>query len=118
VLRQPANAEGAADVVAVNYAAVDLAAIALVPVEIPAGSTLRDETLVGRVFRVEGRIGPGFALTVEPFNDVFDIWSFDPGLRDRLRAQWKAGQKVAFFGELNEYKGRWQFIVRDLSWTQ
>lgn len=117
-LRNPAKDTGLANALAVDYAKVDLAAIALTMDQLPAGATLRDESLLGRIIKVEGEIGASSRLTVEVRHDVFDIWSFDPGLRDRLRAQWKAGQKVAFYGELNQYKDRWQFIVRDLSWTK
>ena len=49
---------------------------------------------------------------------MYDVWSFDPALREQMRAQWKPGQTVRFYGELGQFKGRWQFIVRDASWVK
>ena len=85
---------------------------------LPPGATLRNDALKGKIVRVEGEVGRGSRLTVIVRNDVYDIWSFDEKLRDKLRDQWKAGDSIRFYGELGQYKGRWQFIIRDETWVK
>ena len=57
-------------------------------------------------------------LAVEFLGETFDVWSYDEPLRARLRAEHKAGAPLRFYGELGQYRGRWQFVVRDASWVK
>lgn len=117
-LRNPSEDTGMASINKVNYAKVDLAGVALQPGQLPAGENLRQEKLKGRIVHVEGTVGRGGRLTVELQHDIYDVWSFDKALRDKLRAAYKAGDPIRFYGELGQYKGRWQFIIRDASWVK
>ncbi len=105
----------AAAPVPVDYAHVDLAHAATV---LPAGAVLRSPANVGKIFRVEGRIGPGRHLTVDFLGESYDVWSYDKEFRNRLRDSYRAGDVIRFYGELGQYKERWQFVVRDESWVK
>ncbi|MBW7896898.1 MAG: endonuclease/exonuclease/phosphatase family protein [Opitutaceae bacterium] len=117
-LNNPSEDTGLASVNKVDFSKVDLEKIAFQPDRLPVGATLRDEALLGRIVRVEGTVGRGSRLTVSLRNDIYDIWSFDKELREKLRADYKADQPIRFYGELSQYKGRWQFIIRDASWVR
>ncbi|MFI5357513.1 MAG: endonuclease/exonuclease/phosphatase family protein [Opitutales bacterium] len=116
-LRNPSEDTGLTSGNPVDFGRLDLAAVALTLDQVPPGASLRQEEYRGRIVRVEGTVGRGKRLTVEVRNDIYDVWSFTPALRAKLRAAWKAGEPVRFYGELGQYKGRWQFIVRDASWV-
>ena len=68
--------------------------------------------------QIVGEVRPGRGLSVMVRNDVYDVWSFDPALRQMLRDKYKEGDNLRFYGELNQYKGRWQFVIRDPSWVK
>ena len=50
--------------------------------------------------------------------ETFDVWSYDEPLRTRLRAEHAEGAPIKFYGELGQYRGRWQFIIQDPSWVK
>lgn len=85
---------------------------------LPAGTSIRTEANKGKIFRVEGRVAPGARLAVEFAGDVYDVWSYDAALREKLRAEFKEGATMKFYGELGQYRGRWQFVVQDPSWVK
>jgi len=117
-LRSPSEDTGLASVRKVDFSKIDLEKVALTLDRLPPGESLRNDALKGKIVRVEGQVGRGSRLTVIVRNDVFDIWSFDKALREKLRDQWKAEDQIRFYGELSQYKGRWQFIIRDTSWVK
>lgn len=117
-LRNPSEDTGLASVNKVDFSKINLEKVALTLDRLPPGATLRNDALKGKIVRVEGEVGRGSRLTVIVRNDVYDIWSFDEKLRDKLRDQWKAGDSIRFYGELGQYKGRWQFIIRDETWVK
>lgn len=117
-LRSPSEDTGLASVRKVDFSKIDLEKVALTLDRLPPGESLRNDALKGKIVRVEGQVGRGSRLTVIVRNDVFDIWSFDKALREKLRDQWKAEDQIRFYGELSQYKGRWQFIIRDASWVK
>lgn len=98
--------------------AIDLARVGLTAAQLPAGAGLRTPAYAGKIIRVEGRVGAGARLTVEFLGETYDVWSFDAPLRARLRAAYPAGAPLRFYGELGQYKGHWQFVIRDESWVQ
>ncbi len=104
--------------VKVDLGRVNLQEIAIELARLPADTNLRDGSQMGRIFRVEGKVGPGENLTVEVRGELYDLWSFERALRDRLRAEYAAGQNIRFYGELGQHRGRWQFIIRDASWVE
>lgn len=102
----------------IDYAKIDLEKTAVTAGQVPAGASIRSQPYVGKIFRVEGRVGRGTRLVVEFMGDTYDVWSYDEALRTRLRAANKAGETLRFYGELNQYRERWQFVIRDASWVK
>lgn len=102
----------------IGYASFDLEKIALVPEKLPAGTTLRSDAYKGKIVRVEGRITADARLSVEFMGETYEVWSYDEPLRTKLRAQFKAGDRIAFYGELGVYRDRWQFVIQDPSWVK
>lgn len=112
---EPAAAEAARKI---DYSKVDLVGTAVTAGQLPPGTSLRREEFKGKVVRVEGVVREGKRLSVEFLGDVYDVWSFDEGLRNQLRTDYAAGQPIRFYGELGQYKGRWQFVIPDQSWVK
>lgn len=102
----------------IAFANVDLAKVAVRPDAIPAGTSIRSEVYKGKIFRVEGRVARGSRLAVEFRGELYDIWSFDEGLRHKLRADYSEGESMRFYGELGQYRDRWQFVIQDPSWVK
>jgi endonuclease/exonuclease/phosphatase family metal-dependent hydrolase len=102
----------------IGYAKVDLAAAAVAPASIPPGTSIRSETYKGRIFRVEGRVAQGPRLAVEFRGETYDVWSFDEALRNKLRAEYPEGATIRFYGELGQFRERWQFVIQDASWVR
>lgn len=96
---------------------VDPAAVATAWADLPPGP-LRSEGNKGRILRVEGRVLPGNRLAVEFRGEQFDVHSFDASLREKLRADYRAGDTLRFYGELGQYRDRWQFVIQDASWVK
>lgn len=117
-LRNPSEDTGLASVNKIDYSKLDLPKIALELSQIPPGQSLRQEVYKGKIIRVEGKVRKGRGLSVMIRNDVYDVWSFDKKLRAKLRADNQPGNTMRFYGELGQYKGRWQLIIRDASWAK
>lgn len=117
-LRNPSEGKSAAEPVKINHAGVDLAKVALRSDAVPAGTSIRSADYKGKIFRVEGRVAPGGRLAVEFRGETYDVWSYDEALRNQLRAAHKEGSTLRFYGELNQYRERWQFVIQDPSWVK
>lgn len=117
-LRNPSEDTGLASVNKVDFSKIDLEKVAMTIDQVSPENSLRQDAYKGKIVRVEGTVGKGKRLTVILRNDVYDIWSFDKELRTKLRADYKAGEAMLFYGELGQYKGRWQFIIRDATWVR
>lgn len=113
-----AEQPGAAAPVKIGYDKIDLPAIALTAEKLPPGTSIRSDAYKGKIFRVEGRVAPGPRLAVEFLGESYDVWSYDEPLRNKLRADFAAGATVRFYGELGQYRGRWQFVIQDPSWVK
>ncbi len=102
----------------IDYTKVDLETAALTAAQIPADTSIRGDAFKGKIFRVEGKVAKPKRLGVEFLGETYDVWSYDEALRAKLRAGHKAGDTLRFYGELNQYRERWQFIVHDASWVK
>jgi endonuclease/exonuclease/phosphatase family metal-dependent hydrolase len=102
----------------VDFAQVDLEKVALSLKDLPKKASLRDGSYTGKILRVEGHAGVGKNLTVRVRGDLYDVWSPDVALREQLREKYPPEKRIRFYGELNQYKGRWQFVIRDRSWVK
>lgn len=102
----------------IDYAAMDLAKLAVRPETLPAGTSIRTDAYKGRIFRVEGKVARGTRLAVEFRGEIYDVWSFDEALRARLRAAHPEGSTLRFYGELGLFRDRWQFVIQDPSWVK
>lgn len=120
ILQNPSveSAADAAVVLAVDHAKVDLAKVALTAAALPRGASLRSEAYKGKIVRVDGVVAPGTRLAVEFLGESYDVFSHDPEFRKKLRADFHAGRPVRFYGELGQYKERWQFVIQDPSWVK
>ena len=102
----------------VDFAQVDLEKVAISLKDLPKKASLRDGSYTGKILRVEGHAGVGKNLTVRVRGDLYDVWSPDVALREQLREKYPPEKRIRFYGELNQYKGRWQFVIRDRSWVK
>lgn len=102
----------------IDYAKVDVEKTALRPSGLAAGATIRSAGNLGKIYRVEGKVAPGSRLAVEFLGETYDVWSYDAALRDKLREEFKEGAALKFYGELGQYRGRWQFVIQDASWVR
>ena len=102
----------------VNYATMDLPRLAVDVSRLAADASIRTEANKGKLFRIEGRVPPGERLMVEFRGETYDVWSFDEDLRRRLRAEIPAGSTLRCYGELGQYRDRWQFVIQDPSWVK
>jgi hypothetical protein len=102
----------------VASAAIDVEKLALTGAQLPVGANLRDGSYNGKLFRVEGHAiaGPRLAVTFQ--GGDYEVYAPDPALRDKLRAAWRDGELVQFYGELGQYRGRWQFVIKEASWVK
>jgi hypothetical protein len=95
----------------------DIKTTAITADKIPAGANLRDGTWSGKLFLVEGKVVENRYPKVSAFGDVYDVYSPDKEIRDALAVQRGSGQ-FKFYGELGQYKGRWQFVVQSMDWMK
>ncbi|MBI5690779.1 MAG: hypothetical protein HZC55_11865 [Verrucomicrobia bacterium] len=102
----------------VDYAKMDLAKLAISAAALPPGTDIRTPEYKGRIFRVEGRVTGSSRLAVEFLGSTYDVWSYDESLRNRLRSDHAEGATLRFYGELGQYRERWQFIIQDPSWVK
>lgn len=102
----------------IDYTKIDLEKVALAADKLPAGTNLRADLYKGKIVRVDGTVAKGTRLAVEFRGETYDVFSFDEEFRKKLRADFKAGEPMRFYGELGQYRERWQFIVRDPSWVK
>ncbi len=98
--------------------AVDPVKEALAQEGLPPGTSIRTDAYKGKVFRVQGRVAAGSRLAVEFRGETYDVWSYDEALRTKLRADFKEGAEVRFYGELGQYRGRWQFVIQEATWVK
>ncbi|KXU37835.1 hypothetical protein AXK12_01365 [Cephaloticoccus capnophilus] len=117
-LKNPSANEGIGHVNWVDFSKIDIERVALRLSELGGAAALRDDALKGRIIRVVGRRAAGSRLAVLIDGESFDVWIPEKELRDRLRQRWRAGASVQFYGELGQYGGRWQFVIRDPSWVK
>ena len=92
--------------------------VALAADKLPAGASFRSPAYLGKIVRVEGIVASGARLAVEFLGETYDVFSHDEALRKKLRNDFKAGDRVRFYGELGQYRGRWQFVIQDASWVK
>ncbi len=102
----------------IDFSKVDVEKTAVRADKVPPGASIRTADYKGKIFRVDGKVARGKRLIVDFLGDTYDVWSFDAKLRDKLRAAHKAGEPFRFYGELGQYKGRWQFVIHDESWVK
>ncbi len=113
-LTNPSDGQTPAAPVPVSVSVSDLAARARNASE--PGLKLRDGTHNGKLFLVKASVASLKPLSVELNGETWEIYAPDRSLGDSLRSTWTGGSTVRFYGELGQFKGRWQFVIRDRSW--
>lgn len=96
-------------ITALSGKALDLASLA-------EGVNLRDGTYTGKLCKVEAIVTGTKKLSVSWRKVQYDVYCPEPRLREYLSSRWRGGETVRFYGELGQYKGRWQFVIRDKTW--
>lgn len=118
-LKNPSKGQGSGKPVAVagfsKKADLDPKKEAVQP---PADAKLRDGSWTGKIMLVEGSLQDGQRASIEFRGEVYEIYSPLPSVREKVRDLLKSGGKVKFYGELGQYRGRWQFVIRADSWIQ
>ena len=118
-LRGPASTEDAVAVVQhIDYTAVDLTKSALTSSDIPAGANLQDGSWNRKIFRVDGKVVGERPFTIEFHGQKWEVFSYDKALRTEFYKSHNIGDRVRFYGELGNYKGRWQFLIMDRAWLK
>lgn len=84
--------------------------------ELPATVSLRDGSYNGRLARVEGVVEPGQRISIRTRGESWEVWIPDAPLREKTRARWKEGDRVAFYGVIGQFRGKWQFTVQQAGW--
>jgi hypothetical protein len=115
-LKNPSDGITPSDAPRAGYAVAQLASVALDTTKLPPGADLRDGSYNGRIVLVEGHPIAGQRLAVEALGQEWEVYSPEPRVRDQLRTLWKTAGRVRFYGELGQYKGRWQFVLRQADW--
>ncbi len=118
-LSKPSTEETGSDApLRVDTSAVDLFAAASKTSELAPATALRDGSFDGRVFFVEApaTVDPRGFVHVNVLGDSYDVFTHDKDLRPKIRDRAKADGKLAFYGELGTYRGRWQFLVHGKEW--
>lgn len=80
-------------------------------------TALRSGKYDGRLAWVEARVGEGHRLNVLLRGETWDVWVPEPALREKIRARWREGEKVSFYGVLGRFKGVWQFTIQRAEWV-
>ncbi len=119
LVRPSRTEEGPAEPVSVQVATVDLFAAAIDPQSLAPEKDLRDGTYTGRIFRLEApaRVDERGYVTVEVRGATYDVFTHDKDLRPRIKAQADQG-KLRCYGELGQYRGRWQFVLQGKEWLR
>lgn len=117
-LRNASAETATVEPVKIDYAKIDVEKTALKAAQIPADTSIRSDAYKGKLFRVEGVVAKPKRLGVEFLGETYDVWSYDEALRNKLREEHKAGDTLRFYGELNQYRERWQFVIHDASWVK
>lgn len=99
----------------VDYAAADLMSAPRATV-LTAESPLQGPDHYGKVLLVESVVSGKNPLQVTVGQETFQIWSFDEEIRTRLDLDYSIGKPFSFYGELNRFRGNWQFIIQHENW--
>lgn len=116
-LRHPSDGRAPSKPMPVGLARSELSRRATRIADLPSVEVLHDIRSLGRLFLVEGRPLNGRRLGVELPAGRFDVFAPDAKLHAALRRVWKRGGPVRFYGELGQYRGRWQFVVKQADWV-
>lgn len=118
-LRRPSDQEESGpNVQKINYAAIDLGKVAVKSSDIPSGANLRDGSWNRKIVRVEGKVVGERPFSVEFRGERWEVFAHDKELRTGFYKSHKLGDRVRFYGELGNYKGRWQFVILDKAWIK
>ena len=112
--------EGPGTPVRVETTTVDLFATALKPADLPKGADLRDGSYTGRIFLVDApaTVNEKGYVSVKVGDLDYDVFSQDKELRNTYRERARATSRLRFYGELGQYKGKWQFVLQGKEWLR
>ena len=70
----------------------------------------------GEIFLVDAEITQKKPFKVKLNSETFVLWSHNKDLRNFIFKNYLVGERIKFYGELNQYRGNWQFVIHDLTW--
>jgi endonuclease/exonuclease/phosphatase family metal-dependent hydrolase len=73
---------------------------------------------LGQAYRVEAAVSGEKPFRVRVFDEEYNVWSYDIELRREIYSRFPVGGPMEFIGEIGIHEGKWQFVVRDVSWLQ
>jgi len=97
----------------------DRIAVAGLPLAADALANLDEPALgaaIGNFYRVAGKVVRTRPFQIEVAGRTYDVWSYDPEVTERLQ-QWRVGRRVRIAGELDEFRGRLQFVIHRTDWA-
>lgn len=115
-LDNPSRTPPTADRVAVDYASINRALI-------PSASALAGMALteraweIGEVFALEHRVAAVDPVRVRIGEDLYEVFSPHAEIRARIN-RFSVGETIRGLGDLQDWRGQLQFVVRDISWLQ
>lgn len=79
----------------------------------PKGEEFRTAAEIGHFFKVSGIVTSvrPFKVRVDGPKTEIDIWIHDRKSRDAFMGKYRGGDRIAFTGELGQYRGQWQFVI-------
>jgi len=84
--------------------------------ELAAAAPLQGPEHYSKVLLVESTVSGERPFRVTVGEEEFQIWSFDQELRERIYQENTVGDSFEFYGELNRFRGNWQFVIQHDSW--
>jgi endonuclease/exonuclease/phosphatase family metal-dependent hydrolase len=101
----------------IDYSGLDLDSAPLA-LQLAAEAPLQGPEHYSKVLLVESVVSGERPFRVTVGQEEFQIWSFDQELRERIYRDYPVGGAFAFYGELNRFRGNWQFVIQHESWLE
>ncbi|MBX3419915.1 MAG: hypothetical protein KF752_00020 [Pirellulaceae bacterium] len=99
----------------VNYQAVTVNGLKLAN-SLGSDAALQTADYLGQILLVQATVSGEKPFRVRLFDHQYDVWSHDKDLRLKMYRKFQVGDAMNFIGELQVYKGEWQFVVHDTLW--
>ncbi len=86
--------------------------------EFKTDEAIRKLENLGRTYLIESLVSGEKPFRVRVFEEEYNVWSYDIDLRRQIYSRFPVGSPMTFIGEVGIHEGKWQFVVRDVSWLE